>query len=197
MVISILTCVQVSAHDVCGFCGRSPSCSVSLFTKNKVTKISSTCPKFFEIHSWLLANQSSLAQPSTNVPIVCDLCELKPSADKKWPAIWKYNMDDHIRDTHPEYALPGWPASPDNALVHEASLGRPGKRLPKSMTDHLEFRPEEETRLGVSASSPWSAIGVDGSQTAPEGSLSRAALVRAAPDDGFGGPVSLSKKRKM
>ena len=42
-----------------------------------------------------IASELSASSPCSNVPIVCPLCPAKDT-----PAIWKYNMKDHIRNVH-------------------------------------------------------------------------------------------------
>lgn len=45
--------------------------------------------------SYGVASESSASSPCSNVPIACPLCP-----EKDVPAIWKYNMKDHIRKVH-------------------------------------------------------------------------------------------------
>lgn len=53
------------------------------------------------------ASKGSSRTPSTNVPILCDLCPLPPkyTGATLLPAVWKYNMEHHIRNAHPEHPL--------------------------------------------------------------------------------------------
>jgi hypothetical protein len=156
---------QVSTVDVCGFYGKSPSCALFLQRpKTSATKQLSPCPEFYDISSWLKENKSSGARPCTNVGIPCEVCDLLPDREGKEVTIWKLNMREHILKCHPDYAVPGWPSG-TGKHPHSAANGRGGLRLPADMIKLLEFRPDEEQRLGISASQPWSCIGTDSATT--------------------------------
>lgn len=87
----------------CGFCGGSgDSCAVFL-RKGKgrdgmvaIDVVKSRCKNGNVVKLSIAASQESVANsPSTNHPIPCPLC---PTST---PAIWKYNLKDHIEIAHP------------------------------------------------------------------------------------------------
>lgn len=49
--------------------------------------------------------------PSRNVPVTCKLCTRPPQYSNTLyhPAIWRYNLDAHIRNKHPDHATPSNP----------------------------------------------------------------------------------------
>lgn len=87
--------------DLCGFCLQS-TCEFFL-TKKRDTKQehqqidmkASRCPKMAKI-AYKSASECSQSNPCTNVPIYCPLCHPRS------PAVWKYNMEHHIRLVHSE-----------------------------------------------------------------------------------------------
>ena len=62
-------------------------------------KVTSTCPEFTGI-SYVSALKGSNTTPCTNVPVVCELC-VHPTNSKSMLAIWRYNLNDHIKALHP------------------------------------------------------------------------------------------------
>ena len=86
----------------CGFClCPSPTCQIFL-KKGKGAKaslkintiLSNGCPNMVEF-SYSVAEKSSKSSPCSNVPVQCPLCS------KSDPAIWRYNMYQHIIAAHP------------------------------------------------------------------------------------------------
>jgi len=63
------------------------------------SKLTSNCPEFTGI-SYASALKGSSTTPCTNVPIACELC-IQPTNSKIVPAVWRYNLLDHVRLTHP------------------------------------------------------------------------------------------------
>jgi len=96
-----------SVSEPCGFCLRpSPMCIFHL-KKGKgvnanlrVDKATSTCPNLTSFN-YGVAMVSTAASPSSNVPISCPFCV------SSTPAVWKYNMKDHLVNKHPSISLPG------------------------------------------------------------------------------------------
>jgi hypothetical protein len=84
----------------CGLCLRpSPACTFYLKkTKGaktfQVDKHKSTCANFIS-YNYATAEVSSQSSPASNVPLRCPLCTASA------PAIWRYNLDYHIRTVHP------------------------------------------------------------------------------------------------
>ncbi|KII88930.1 hypothetical protein PLICRDRAFT_29388 [Plicaturopsis crispa FD-325 SS-3] len=93
----------------CGFCGRAGiiSCSEVYLTKGKHPQAHSNCIHFrkFNYGPSLVSNHSS---PCTNVPIACTFpgCQA-PVGSKYLTAVWKYNMPEHIRSSHPGHSFDG------------------------------------------------------------------------------------------
>ncbi|KAK7021595.1 hypothetical protein R3P38DRAFT_2533481, partial [Favolaschia claudopus] len=85
---------SVSDTYPCGFCGKSTTnegCTISI----RNSKASSSCVDVYEFQI-AAALKSSISKPCTNAPVRCPLC----------PQIhWKYNMDAHLRDAHPNWEL--------------------------------------------------------------------------------------------
>jgi hypothetical protein len=157
---------QVALTDACGFCGQAPSCPVYLKVQDKKTKIISSCTHFYDVYSYKTASKSSGTKPCTNVPVICPVCDPAPDGERKRQAIWKYNLEDHFRASHPDFATPGWPAryiSPS----HSARLASTGcKTVHPFIAQDLDFDTEEESRLDVSVSHKWSYLGSLNNSTA-------------------------------
>jgi hypothetical protein len=129
---------------------------VFLKVQDRTTKIISSCPHFYDVHSYKKASQSSGAKPCTNVPIVCPECKPDPDGERKREAIWRYNLEDHFRTRHPDFVTPGWPAKPG---VHDERAPSSGyKTIPSAVAEILDFNANEEDRLGVSVSRKWSSL---------------------------------------
>jgi hypothetical protein len=109
----------------------SSSCSKSLPVVAR--RISCCCARTF-------TRLGMVARPST------PLCHPDSSRDfrKPCPAIWKYEMEAHIRRAHPGFATPG---------------SSHGKLIPHDMVLALNLDPREEERLGVPVSTPWTSLG--------------------------------------
>lgn len=87
----------------CGTCGKSTStgsCAVTI-TKGRggSSKVASSCPEFSGI-SYASALKGSTTTPCTNVPIICELC-VQPTNSKLIPAVWRYNLAEHVQIEHP------------------------------------------------------------------------------------------------
>ncbi|KAH9940558.1 hypothetical protein B0H21DRAFT_754571 [Amylocystis lapponica] len=125
----------IATHMPCGFCGRSqrPECAVSLKTTGRSTELECGC-SYSTPFGDEFANKASGTIPCRNVPIICTLCP-EPSNDAtKRPATWRYNMETHLHDHHPEFA----------------SLENPtGLPLPRALWQDIDISAEEEKALGV------------------------------------------------
>jgi hypothetical protein len=141
---------QVTIIEPCGFCGRSdnPLCQQLMLKESPgrgTAKILSSCPSFYPARYGSAAKSSS-TRPSTNVPIVCQVCFLPVDRDFTKPCLakWKYNMDAHIQSAHPGCSTPTCRAS---------------KLVPFDMAAALNLGPQEENLIGVSATTPWTQLG--------------------------------------
>jgi hypothetical protein len=140
----------MASENACGFCGctDNPLCQQLLLkepTGRGTTKIMSACPYFYAAR-YGSASKYSTARPSTNVPVVCQLCFPHATRNFRQPcsAIWKYEMDAHIRRAHPDFATPSNPI---------------GKLIPHDMAVALNLDPREEEKLGVPTSIRWTDLG--------------------------------------
>jgi hypothetical protein len=87
----------------CGFCGGSGDACAVYIAKGKgsqgahyVDILKSHCKNGNVVKLSLGAGEkSTMSSPSTNVPVACPLC---PS---NAPAVWKYNLQQHISEVHP------------------------------------------------------------------------------------------------
>ncbi|KAG1741482.1 uncharacterized protein EDB91DRAFT_1248037 [Suillus paluster] len=120
----------------CGFCGESnnPDCALTLKDTCRMWW-EMKCPRK-ESFQYGSAIKGSNTCPCRNVPIVCKLC-VHHGQDTDWrPAVWRYNLETHLDQQHPEYAHPGKPA---------------GALLPRNMYDALALTAAEEKKAGVPA----------------------------------------------
>lgn len=91
--------------EPCGLCLRPvPLCQIFL-KKGKSTNWTLKIDKYMGCSikpsfSYGVASDSSASSPCSNVPIVCPLCPAKDT-----PAVWKYNMKDHIQNVHKTVTL--------------------------------------------------------------------------------------------
>lgn len=90
--------------------------------KNATVIINSTCPYHYEKMSYKAALQPTKTNPSTNVPIHCQICPpLAISGDLR--TIWKYNAIYHILSEHSEGQYTG-------SLMENAPLPKiPGQMM--------------------------------------------------------------------
>lgn len=134
--------LQVLAVNPCRYCNQSPACNVFLHQKGKsgTIKIVSSCPEYYE-KAYGHAKQA-------NIPVICLLCDLPKDAEQKHPAIWKYNLQQHVLELHPSYGVPRWPAW-DN--MHRAQGAEGGKLLvPTNLAVLLNFGQHKEETCSVS-----------------------------------------------
>ncbi|KAJ7909926.1 hypothetical protein B0H13DRAFT_1616140 [Mycena leptocephala] len=119
----------------CGYCGRSgrPECQVHMKPNSKKNEIRTKCPYVVNFQ-YKTANDGKSKGACRNVPIICGLC---PGAERKndWvPAVWRYNMAEHVRIHHSEYASPQQPE---------------GLPLPYAVWENMRIAQEEELAMGV------------------------------------------------
>jgi hypothetical protein len=152
---------QVARIDACGYCGNTPSCQAFRKTEGRQSKIVSLCTSFVEPWSVKTANASSDAQPTTNLPIVCLLCDPPHDRDRKRVAIFKYNFPHHLSTVHRDYAVPGWPAriNPDASERHPSQRARRGLPVLDELVDALAYGEGEEDRMNIARSTPWTELG--------------------------------------
>ncbi|KAH7918866.1 hypothetical protein BV22DRAFT_987033, partial [Leucogyrophana mollusca] len=119
----------------CGFCGRSgrPECAVSIKILSRSMTISTNCV-YQHPFRYGCANAGSDARPSCNVPVACGLCRKPAKKTDTQPAIWWYNMIEHLKDVHNEYAYPG---------------NIDGLPLPLDVWISTEITAEEQRKLGI------------------------------------------------
>ncbi|KIY66557.1 hypothetical protein CYLTODRAFT_491339 [Cylindrobasidium torrendii FP15055 ss-10] len=112
--------------DACGWCGL-PGCHTSLKygkSKQRNRTIESDCEYFYPQMRYTTAATTTPTQPSTNVPILCTLCQpLK--------TVWKYEMLAHVIGVH---------ARPDNNSL---------PALPASLWLDMHISKLEERRMGI------------------------------------------------
>ncbi|KDQ52849.1 hypothetical protein JAAARDRAFT_50071 [Jaapia argillacea MUCL 33604] len=123
------TTAQLGDTLPCGFCGKSGDsrCLITISIQRK--------DKMYRICSFANANKGTKNNPSHNVPIHCKLCPHPDSfLPHVHPAVWRYNMDEHLAIFHQEYASLSWLS---------------GQPLPKVVWDELEITSKEEDELGI------------------------------------------------
>ena len=97
----INTGLKIGAYP-CGTCGKSTvfgNCSITIATTQGTSKATSTCPEFTTI-KYTAALSGSATTPCTNVPVACKLC-VRADNSKSTPAMWRYNLEAHVREVHP------------------------------------------------------------------------------------------------
>lgn len=80
------------------------------------------------------ANKGSEKTSCRNVPIICGLCPPAKRKQDSVPAVWRYNMPQHLKIYHSEYASPLQPE---------------GIPLPFAVWENMAVSREEEEKLGV------------------------------------------------
>ncbi|KAK6971541.1 hypothetical protein R3P38DRAFT_3413219 [Favolaschia claudopus] len=135
----VKTYPEVGESYPCGFCGRSgrPECAVSMKPRGQSFEIITKC-KYEAKFQYQTANKGSATTPSRNVPIICGLCPVPSGRYPTYPAVWRYNMPQHLLDQHSEYASPLQPE---------------GNLLPFKVWENMRIEKAEELALGVPESS--------------------------------------------
>jgi len=121
----------------CGFCGSSgnPDCVIKLKKTKRVTEVIVDCPHKVPF-KYGFAEKGSESCPCRNVPVICTLCTHRGRDTDAKSAVWRYNMEQHLNLSHPEYAHPG------------KLLGLP---LPSHMIRTVALTALEEKKSGVPA----------------------------------------------
>ncbi|KAJ7724821.1 hypothetical protein DFH07DRAFT_758857 [Mycena maculata] len=88
----------------CGYCGRSGTCTITLQKSTTTYQPASDCPsaRSFTVSAALKGSKTT---PCTNAPVLCLLCPQDPK-QKERPAVWRYNMLQHICTSHANLAPP-------------------------------------------------------------------------------------------
>ena len=120
------------ARTPCGLCLNSGTlCEIYLVsrgdTATSINMAKSRCQNLRRI-KLKLAEQFTTTQPCTNHPLICSLC------GKDSPAVWKYNVKDHIVERHPfanpNLYEPTWRISADEkTLMKGVYLARTRMRV--------------------------------------------------------------------
>ena len=121
----------------CGFCGSSgnPDCAIKLKKTKRAMEVITDCPHKVPF-KYGFAEKGSESRPCRNVPVICMLCPHREKDTDAKPAVWRYNMEQHLDLSHPEYAHPG------------KFLGLP---LPLHMIRTVGLTMLEEKKFGVPA----------------------------------------------
>ncbi|KAK7063420.1 hypothetical protein R3P38DRAFT_2492280 [Favolaschia claudopus] len=128
-----------SVHDSmpCGLCGRSgrPECEVTMKPNSKKSDsdMKTDC-QYYTQFQYKTADEGKSKGSCRNVPIICGLCPGPARQHDTVPGIWRYNMPEHLRMHHAEYASPQQPE---------------GIPLPYSVWKSMEISQEEEAAMGV------------------------------------------------
>ncbi|KAF9232942.1 hypothetical protein BU15DRAFT_28835, partial [Melanogaster broomeanus] len=124
----------------CGFCGHDnggrageDKCALSMKITSRAVNWESRCP-YKHTFQYGSASKGSDSRPCRNVPVICTLCHHPGRDTDTHPAIWRYNMEAHLNETHPEYAHPG---------------KQKGLALPRSVYEAMVLTPLEEKKAGV------------------------------------------------
>lgn len=130
----------------CGYCGRSNNGKCDTSSKITARKTEIICGCAYKVaFKYGYAGKGSDTTPCRNVPVICPLCPMLPNPPTAArPAIWRYNMEEHIRTYHPEYASPtnpiglklsqaAWNAVRIN-INEEHSARIPSNRIPPPFT---------------------------------------------------------------
>ncbi|KAJ7812993.1 hypothetical protein B0H14DRAFT_2275574, partial [Mycena olivaceomarginata] len=123
----------------CGFCGESgrAECAISVKISRQNTTVQTNC-RHAHPFKYGYAERGSVTTRCQNVPIVCTLCPSCLTAGREggWqPAQWRYNMETHLAQSHPEYASPLNPSGT--------------RRLPHELWERMEIQRVEEVALGI------------------------------------------------
>ena len=100
------------------------------------------CPRM-EPFQYGSANKGSGNRPCRNVPVICTLCAHPGKETDTRPAFWRYNMEAHLADCHPEYAHPG---------------KVDGLPLPEDVHEATALTALEESKFGLPTHAPFTKI---------------------------------------
>ena len=132
--------------NACGLClSTSQVCTVYLKRPKGAGRAfaidtdKSRCPNLCLIKLGA-AGKSSKANPCTNIPLICPLCP------NKSPAVWKYNLQSHIRSLHPDCNIQDFSSLYTISEDEKSSLKRIYEAAQKSRRGK---RKREDERLSV------------------------------------------------
>lgn len=129
--------IPVGDHMPCGFCGLSDraECAVMLNLKETANKWEFRTECLHQVSfRFGFADKGSESRPCHNVPVICTLCVHHGCETDFKPAIWRYNMEQHLNFVQSNYTHPG-------KLL--------GDLLPSHMLYPIVLTPVEEKKLGV------------------------------------------------
>ncbi|KAI0686301.1 hypothetical protein C8T65DRAFT_591318 [Cerioporus squamosus] len=102
--------ISVGKSMPCGFCGRSgiTSCQQLFLTSGKNPQAKSGClyAHTFQYRPSLVSKLGGMV--CTNTPILCSIPGCTRCTGNYLSAIWKYNMEEHLRLEHPGYSWDGF-----------------------------------------------------------------------------------------
>ncbi|KAJ7756011.1 hypothetical protein B0H14DRAFT_3512290 [Mycena olivaceomarginata] len=115
-------------------------------------EISTKC-KYTVIFQYQTANKGSATMPSHNIPVICSLCPKPAERYPTYPAIWCYNMAQHLREVHSEYvsleqpegnplSFKVWQSARIDA-AEEIALSIPESLVPRLFTRFIQESEEE------------------------------------------------------
>lgn len=110
---------------------------MTLTNQRGAFKITSTCPEFTGI-IYASALKGSKTTPCTNVPVICELC-VQPTNAKVIPAVWRYNLEAHIKSFHPGHTSHSQFSQKFLRLLiidtdEQVAMGIPQEQIPPAMT---------------------------------------------------------------
>ncbi|KAJ6582644.1 hypothetical protein DFH09DRAFT_855029, partial [Mycena vulgaris] len=122
-----------------GFCGDSGQAALTIHMQVKTSSVTvdSNC-RLSMPFKYAYAERGSKATPCHKVPIVCSLCPSVLTAGKEsrsQPGQWRYNMEEHVAQAHPEHASP---RNLDGA-----------KRISHAVWTSMQISHGEEIALGI------------------------------------------------
>ncbi|TFY75125.1 hypothetical protein EWM64_g8887, partial [Hericium alpestre] len=103
-----LVAVTEIGDNLCGFCGRTGTCTLTLTKPSKTIIPNSDCPYFIKF-SLLAAEKTTTSGLATNCPLQCDIClsqELQGRYRLAKHVYWSYNLPAHVETKHPSASIP-------------------------------------------------------------------------------------------
>lgn len=134
----------ITVTNPCGFCGgvATGECEPKLKELSRSITCTVNCPRK-EPFQYGSAAKGSNNRPCRNIPIMCRLCIHDGKETETRPAIWRYNMEAHLNEKHPEYAHPG---------------KNDGLPLPRTVYEAMELTAAEEKKAGVPVRTVFTTI---------------------------------------
>jgi hypothetical protein len=102
--------------------------------------VTSTCPEFTTI-KYATALSGSTTTPCTNVPVACKLC-VRADNSKSTAAVWRYNLEAHVRAVHPGHTHASQLSDKFLALCiitteEQIAMGIPQEQIPPAIFTSL------------------------------------------------------------